>query len=469
MEYLGDNYDVKIGNLYSLYGRGLSLNMSQDQTIDFDNSVIGIELKYSLNDFNFFLLSGVSQFNYRSNPTQIEADLYLRNLLGFLGADYYSESLGSFQYTFLNENAIIDSNNIRYYTDTKGININKDLEERINLESVYIPSYDTLTTFEHNLSWTNSIYGIDLYFENALTIYTKILGDRTFGSKFYASFYRDFKGFGVTYEYKNYNQKYHIQTVSNSPTVFRIGTSTLASRNSHSMNWGDEIGHQIEVNRSFFNNFSLLANISMSYRHEDKDSSISFIDAVLLDPSKNIYDQYPFRQYYFEISGWMIPDIFYFKIGMDQFNELEGHKLESNSAFTIPTIWTINIGKGNSVTTYYEKQYVNWIKWTPQISDKQEDKDYINNYFSLSFNYGKLFSVSYFYENQNYEKKIFGNTWSEGLNVWQGLDLTGNINSTTQVSLFYGSQKGGLVCANGVCAEQPGFDNGVKITLRSIF
>ena len=80
-----------------------------------------------------------------------------------------------------------------------------------------------------------------------------------------------------------------------------------------------------------------------------------------------------------------------------------------------------------------------------------------------------LFSVSYFYENQNYEKKIFGNTWSEGLNIWQGLDLTGNINSTTQVSLFYGSQKGGLVCANGVCAEQPGFDNGVKITLRSIF
>jgi len=35
--------------------------------------------------------------------------------------------------------------------------------------------------------------------------------------------------------------------------------------------------------------------------------------------------------------------------------------------------------------------------------------------------------------------------------------------------LFYGSQKGGLVCANGICAEQPGFEDGFKVTLRSIF
>ena len=43
------------------------------------------------------------------------------------------------------------------------------------------------------------------------------------------------------------------------------------------------------------------------------------------------------------------------------------------------------------------------------------------------------------------------------------------MNSTTQLSLFYGSQKGGLVCANGVCADQPGFDDGMKLTLRSLF
>ena len=52
---------------------------------------------------------------------------------------------------------------------------------------------------------------------------------------------------------------------------------------------------------------------------------------------------------------------------------------------------------------------------------------------------------------------------------WGLRDISFNINSTTQLSLFYGSQKGGLVCANGVCADQPGFDDGMKLTFRSLF
>ena len=54
-------------------------------------------------------------------------------------------------------------------------------------------------------------------------------------------------------------------------------------------------------------------------------------------------------------------------------------------------------------------------------------------------------------------------------NKWTGADLSYKLNTETQVSLFYGSQKGGLVCANGICAEQPGFENGYKITFRSFF
>ena len=54
-------------------------------------------------------------------------------------------------------------------------------------------------------------------------------------------------------------------------------------------------------------------------------------------------------------------------------------------------------------------------------------------------------------------------------NRWLGSDFSYKLNSESMVSLFYGSQKGGLVCANGICAEQPGFENGIKITLRSLF
>jgi hypothetical protein len=52
---------------------------------------------------------------------------------------------------------------------------------------------------------------------------------------------------------------------------------------------------------------------------------------------------------------------------------------------------------------------------------------------------------------------------------WPGLDFSFYLNSESQISLFYGDQKGGLVCANGICAEHPGFEDGVKITMRSLF
>ena len=58
----------------------------------------------------------------------------------------------------------------------------------------------------------------------------------------------DFLGTGITYEHKNYYSPYLIKTVSNPPIVYREGSSILASRNSHSINFGNEIGHQIDLN-----------------------------------------------------------------------------------------------------------------------------------------------------------------------------------------------------------------------------
>ena len=52
---------------------------------------------------------------------------------------------------------------------------------------------------------------------------------------------------------------------------------------------------------------------------------------------------------------------------------------------------------------------------------------------------------------------------------WSGIDFTYNFNNSSQLSLFYGSQKGGLVCANGSCVIQPDFDEGIKLTYRTAF
>ena len=105
--------------------------------------------------------------------------------------------------------------------------------------------------------------------------------------------------------------------------------------------------------------------------------------------------------------------------------------------------------KGNSVTFYVEVQ----DQW------KDEVKHYYW-YFGPSYNHYGKWSISLFYDNEKRGKPT---------DSWLGLDYTININDTNQLSLFYGSQQGGLVCANGSCVFQPDFDDGMKVTLRSSF
>ena len=100
----------------------------------------------------------------------------------------------------------------------------------------------------------------------------------------------------------------------------------------------------------------------------------------------------------------------------------------------------------------------------------------IDNYYSFTYNHHSLFSLTFFYRQELY-KGVWGSFWGDidpppnsgNVEVWRGLDITYQINTSTQISFFSGSQKGGLVCANGICAIQPGFEDGFKITFRSLF
>jgi len=86
--------------------------------------------------------------------------------------------------------------------------------------------------------------------------------------------------------------------------------------------------------------------------------------------------------------------------------------------------------------------------------------NYKNNYFSISYSHLGDWIITGFYDQEIKDSKS---------NEWIGADFTFKLNTETQISLFYGSQKGGLVCANGICAEQPGFEDGYKITFLSLF
>ena len=457
IDYYWDKLYFKVGDIYSLQGRGLSLNLMQDQNIDYDNSVRGLESRYDVFDnFSLYSIIGQSKYKYRSDPAEREKDLLLDSKLNFAGFEYDHGIIGTMSFSLLLND--IYSNNENNMTDYK------------------------LT--EYDFTWGKQIKNIDLFIDYLVS---KTNGNQTTnGEKLYAMLYTNIYDYSITYEFKKYLLNNNEQIISaNAPIVFKESNSPLISSNSHAINWHDETGHQIEINKSFSTKFIVQSNLSFSHNHSRKN--ISLLDLLKMDDESEIYTRYPFRQFYLEASGWIYSDNIYYKIGLDQFDDfkIKGSNSESVSAFTIPSMFSINISDINSVTIYAEYQNRDEITRNQGYAI-QKINNFVDHYFSLTYNYRNLLSLTYFYRDEVFTGKwgeIMGGGYqyntvngdldgslSDGnLDKWRAVEISYKYNTTTQISVLYGSQKGGLVCANGICAVQPGFDDGYKITFRSLF
>ncbi len=460
IEYSHNRFNLKLGDLYELYGRGLVFYTLQDQNVDYDNSIQGLVLKMSLmENLEISTLVGMGDYAYRSNPAFRQTDYQIKTNVQLGSIGYETNLFGYLQFLYLNQQTQLNPENIKniYNDDTE---IGNELEEGertpLLMKQFILLNQgegisDTLTSKNYNLNWDYSIGGIDIYFDKAWIQYDKIYGDEVFGSRFYTSVYTELFETGITYEYKNYYSPYLIKSISNPPIGYREGNSILASRNAHSINFGNEIGHQIDLNRHLIGNINLAANLSLSHRHPMDDmKSIGLLDILSMKDEDEMYVYYPFRQIYLEMNGWALSDRLYCKVGMDYFTEFYDGK--NTSALTIPTHWVWKLSSANSLTIYLETQKKNVKKITPG--------EYTNHYSSISYSHLGKWILTGFYD-QEIKDSIS--------NEWIGADLSYKLNSKTQISLFYGSQKGGLVCANGICAEQPGFNDGYKITFRSMF
>ena len=182
--------------------------------------------------------------------------------------------------------------------------------------------------------------------------------------------------------------------------------------------------------------------VIFSNKHKPSNiKSISILD-ILNENAPEKLDLYNvFRQYYVEINGWALSDRLYYKVAVDNFTEfnVQGKTIR---ALTIPTHWVWKWNNGSSSTIYLESQ--------EKIESQGQDLVTANYYCSIGYNHFGAWILTGFYDQEVKNQKF---------ESWEGIDFSYNLNSDTQISLFYGSQKGGLVCANGICAEQPVFED----------
>ena len=458
LDYSLGDFQLQVGDIFQSYGVGLSMHTFEDRGIDYNNSPRGVAYTYYLTDnIDIFTTFGENTFSTRTSPAELEPNIYIDNEL-YLGGFSYRNDFFDFFYLLMLNNQDIDSESIVSMKSLKNI-LGDYLKNRY---SSIVPSDYHMKVFEHNFGTTLYLGDLELYFEKSWIYHNKINDQRTSGYKYYFSSYFSLQDYGILYEHKNYNAPYYFSVFSNPPIVFRENSSTLISRNLHNVDFSNEVGHHILINKSYSDQLNLLISSAFSYQHV-YDSSISEpkIGRILKNMIKlNNLDVFlddlkPYRQFYAEINGWNEDGKIFYKLGLDDYFELKIDKELRAKTFT--SQFTFKNDSGNSVSCYLEYQKMIYEHLNPNEIHRFA-------YLSPSYNhYGKwIFSMFYDIE---YEINNAHN-FKEG---YMGMDITYYLSDNNILSIFIGSQKGGLVCANGTCVMQPDFENGFKITSRMIF
>jgi len=449
IEYSSSNYDLVFGDLNLLYGRGLSIHTYEDQGIDYNNTIFGLEYtRYVKDNFDISILFGKNNFKSRINPGIKISDLSIKNNVFSIGGNLFYKDINIHYMNLIysQEFDYLDIYNMMSLTNSLG----EYLQSRQNYILTNQPNYE-MNNIEHNIGFDFSIKNIDCYFERSVIYYNKILGERISGYRQYSSIYFNFYSTDFFIEYKNYNAPFLYSVFSNPPIGFRESSSVLSSRNLHSINFNNEYGYQFEINKQLNNSINLLISYALGLHHNeevddptiDRSEYFPFADFTSID---KFSDSEPFKQLYIELNGWNKNEKLYYKFGYDRYYEITD--LKSIDAITTPMQFAYKFNQGNSLTFYLEFQNKKEISTFTK-------KKFI--YFSPSYNHFGKWSFTLFFDHEKSKK------------TWRGIDYTLNMRSSSKISFFYGSQKGGLVCANGSCVQQPDFERGLKVTfLKSL-
>lgn len=497
VEIYKPNFFVKYGHIQTLYGYGLTVNMFQDQSTDFDNRIKGLEFIYTpIDELELFILSGSGNYGIKSTGESRVNDLQFNHEVNLYGIQFYTK-FGDILTSISNAKTEFKSGILNDYTinqpfmssDTR---LSKDLQAyQLELgfsdfnEQANQNNYVNLNSL--NISYSNTLSVFDIYYEKSINTYNKILrkSQDQEGYFDYFSLSTDLFGVNFLYEFKDYDMLYYMPILSNPPVGYMETSSILMSRNQHTIDFSDEIGHQFE-SRFSVKNISFVFNLSFGAKHygieyDQFDPEEGFItstynkvdwdDIIKMDfLNKDLVAHKPFRDIYGEFSGWNKSNTFYYKLGLGSQFSYDNISSKNYQSLIIPTQFVYKLANNNSFTIYYESQTLNNLSADVAWDSFFEREKYENNYFSISYNINKFGSISYFFDQ---EIKNFYNSMNEEISSknsdWTGFELNFLISSSTQLSIFKGSQKGGLVCANGICAIQPSFEDGVKLTFRSSF
>ncbi len=463
LEFTSENLYVRVGNSFSLYGRGLSLNMFENRTLGFDTGIDGAKAEYRGRPV-FAAMTG--------------GDISYADVLDQSRVERYRVRAGIIEVTphpFLTAGISFVTGRLWFPTTPAGQSAGS-----FNMPEVFLTL--RFSDFDIYASYVEKRTDVSV---NPLALVLQ--GYRHRGTGAYASVSYTGGEMGISLEYKDYrfgiadpvrrqisDRAPKALAFQNPPIAHKEHSFTLLTRYPHVIDFNDEVGFQIDAFAALSDRLLISANAAVASKH------YSFRSTGILDPVTGFdihqgrgrrFSWMPsFRKEYspfWEVYG----DVqYYFGEGSTDylvlaFNRREDQiSLELNRqiplvelirSVAVPILVQHRLTEALVLVATSERQ---WVRDETNILSPV----FVNQLFSLGIIRSPSLSATLRYEFTNATATVDGRT------NWAALDLGYRFNPQTNFLLTIGVDRGGQVCSNGVCRIVPPF-RGLRASLITYF
>ena len=491
-EYQANKYGVKIGDLYEFWGNGLIFNMLDDQSIDMDTGIRG----------------GLFSYNF-----------------GFLSAEYLIGAHQSFRST--TKAPDFDERIPNYKTDYKlqAGKISFDISRnRFEFFALNVKDQHLIPTKNQYLRLKDRLFGLSFshIFENFEADYHYVQKSHNDGKAFNLNTFLFLEDYAISISFKDYrfnelspfdrfdfvNHPHGVYYFQQMPTVYKIHSSLYLGRVAHQIDYNDEVGFNIGIEKSHAQNGTILLNYAQSSRHNEWAlNSSSGFNSVWSIRKKSILSSSdwrfnPFSEVYLEVNGYYDSRLFY-QISLAKTRDItdiftniyspQGHSFSYNmlESITFPVLISYQLTPQNSFNFQFEYQKIKkgMIIKNPEANLGKEvfgsafaEDIQGNTFLSIGYSRSPYWSISIDIDNASTEDILvvengrnnnfvenFLNPFFDKSMTWASINYSMNLFSSTLISLSYGSQRAGIFCSNGVCRNMQAFEKGIKLGVTTAF
>ncbi len=474
VQYTGENFFLRGGTLYTLVGRGLTLDLHEDRVIEFDNTVRGFQGQVDLGALRVMALAGWSSYmDYRA-PKIVDDHTLFATSLEYKFADGVKAGLSAIHDRMTKRKDNLSSDPVAVDVDIPVLAGGPHLEVISGAWEIFVES-----------SWKHSGYNralpyADLY--QAPIRPLRNLSHSIDGAGLYGTVSWAGEDIGLVLEYKNY--QYNLENVCTSvqttgfhptgasvfqypPTVYKEHLYRLLNRYPISSNPDNEIGMQLEFNATAGDKLDFQAVTSLTSQADllfPPETGCSHWkrkrEGFPMLPSVNERFN-PLWDTFVDIR-WRPEDNLRLQGGYG-YRSLTEYRLQSNSGdrqmiHTLPVQTEWLVSSRWSLRLDLEAQHVH-DKGFPY---ERVHDNWLNKFASFGVGWNQRVVLSAGSELTS-KKTMPGES-----RKWPFAELSVRLPRGGTFNLFYGSQREGMVCSNGLCRYMPGF-KGLRTEFNMFF